>query len=232
MKSRAALCAVVCVGFSAMIMVKPVRAQTFCATNQDTAVECFVGDAVTTRLFTPHFGMTAAEFETYGVAVSHILQDTKAYVVVLGMASAVADAMPPTDANGTANGSPQQNAMNLIVRAAVADGIVTPAEETNEQDLEWFALDLVTAMNENTGILLSPGALLRAVDSYVITATVNGVVNWTLLNNNLGTMLGTLVNSKLLKLPQGVSLTQAQEFALSIARVVIYYKQATGRTTL
>lgn len=232
MKIRSAAWAAVCVAFSVIAAVAPVNAQSSCTTSQVAAVKCFVGNAVTTNLLTPHFGMTTAQFEQYGAAVSQILQDSNTYAVILGTASAVADAMPPTNANGSSNENAQQIAMNQVVAAALNDGIVAIAPGTNQQDLHWFALDVLAAMNQNSGVLLSPGGLLRVLDSYVITATSGGAVDWTTVSNNLGTLLNNLVAAKMLKLPASITLGQTQTFALAIAKQIYVYKVATGRTSL
>ena len=49
----------------------------------------------------------------------------------------------------------------------------------------------VDAMNNNNGALelLTPGISLRIIDSYVITATSNGQVNWSEVDANLSTAL-------------------------------------------
>ena len=47
-------------------------------------------------------------------------------------------------------------------------------------DLEHFSLDVTSAMNDNNSVLelLTPGISLRIIDSYLVTATTNGSVNW------------------------------------------------------
>src|ERR1700728_1180314 len=134
----------------------PLRAQGGCASAQDAAVECFVGNAVHTKLVTMQFGMTMSQFKAYGVSVSKIVQEQPTALAVVGLASAVADALPPTNANGSANQAAQTAAIDSIVDAAITDDIITVPAETNAQDLKWFSLDLVNAMNTNNGILLSP----------------------------------------------------------------------------
>src|SRR5580698_8157215 len=167
----------------------PLRAQGGCASAQDAAVECFVGNAVHTKLVTMQFGMTMSQFKAYGVSVSKIVQEQPTALAVVGLASAVADALPPTNANGSANSAAQTAAVNSIVQAAITDDIITVPAETNAQDLKWFSLDLVGAMNASNGILLSPGTMLRVIDSYVVTATTNGTVNWTQANSGIAAMI-------------------------------------------
>jgi hypothetical protein len=113
-----------------------------CASGQDAAVECFVGNAVHTNLVTIQTGMTMPQFKQYGVSVSKIVQTQPTSLAVVGLASAVADALPPTNANGTANLAAQSTAMNSIVDAGVANNFLSLPAEANAQDLKWFSLDL------------------------------------------------------------------------------------------
>ena len=97
-----------------------------CKASQQAAVECFVADAVATNLTKPRYGMTLAEFESYGVAVSLILQTQHTYVVLVGISSAVADAMPPTNADGTPNQAAQDNANQATIAAANKTDFTSP----------------------------------------------------------------------------------------------------------
>ena len=226
---RKLLFAGVCLGIFAMM---PASVHAQCTSSQNAAVECFVSNALKTNLTSLRYGMTTSQFKSYGVAVSKILQDQQTYIVLLGLSGAVADAMPPTNADGSANVAAQQAAMNAIVSAAVTDGLATIPQQSSQQDLEWFALDVVSAMNESSGVMLSPGTLLRVVDSYIVTATAGGTVNWTTVNNGLATMVSNLASAGLLKLSPSVTLSQAQAFAQSLAQAIYTYKVATGRSSL
>ena len=210
----------------------PLRAQGNCVSGPDAAVECFVGNAVRSNLVTVQYGMTMSQFKAYGVSVSKIVQQQPTALAVVGLASAVADALPPTNANGSANSAAQAAAVNSIVDAAVADDIITVPTETTSQDLKWFSLDLVNAMNANNGILLSPGTMLRVIDSYVVTATTSGTVNWTQANAGIATMISNFATAGLLKLPATVTTAQAIQFAQSLAQVTYTYRTATARTSL
>ena len=210
----------------------PVAGAQQCVSGQDQAVECFVGNAVRTNLVTLQFGMTMAQFKGYGVSVSHILQSQPTSLALVGLASAVADALPPTNADGSANATAQSAAMNSIVDAGIAGNFLTVPAETNSQDLKWFSLDLVQVMNSNNGILLSPGSMLRVIDSYVVTSTTNGTVNWTQANSGIATMITGLGTSGLLKLPTGITTAQAIQFAQALAQITYTYRTSTGRTSL
>jgi hypothetical protein len=203
-----------------------------CASGQDAAVECFVGNAVRTNLVTIQSGMTMSQFKQYGVSVSKIVQAQPTSLAVVGLASAVADALPPTNADGTANLAAQSTAMNSIVDAGIANRFLSLPAETNAQDLKWFSLDLVRVMNVNNGILLSPGTLLRAIDSYVVTSTTNGTVNWTQANSGLAAMMASLAGAGFLKLPPAITPAEATQFAQTLAQITYTYRTATGRSAL
>jgi len=215
----------------AAAVASPTYAQE-CASSQNAAVQCFVGNAVRTNLLTLHFGMTMSQFKAYGVSVSNTLQTQPTSLVVVGLASAVADAMPPTNANGSANSTAQQTAMDSIVAAALANNLMTLPPQTTSQDLQWLSIDLVNAMNANGHILLSPGTLLRVIDSYVVSSTANGTVNWTQANSAIASMVNSLASGGLLKLPPTITASQAIQFAQSLAQTIYTYKTATGRQTL
>ena len=148
------------------------------------------------------------------------------------MAGAIADAMPATNADGTANPVAQTNAINAIVSAELGTRVITLPAETTQQDVIWLTTDLATQMNSSTGVLLSPGTLLRVIDGYIISQTSNGVVNWTNVNTNLSQMIAGLAAGGMLRLPPSITTIQATNFATAIAQAIYNYKQATGKTTL
>jgi hypothetical protein len=221
----------VCLGAAMQAWTPAARAQN-CVASQDAAVNCFVGYAVKTDLTSLRYGMNMSQFKAYGVAISKIMQAQQDYLVLAGMASAIADAMPPTNANGSGNASAQQAAVNAIVHAEVLRGLVALPAEVNEQQANYFSLDLVASMNKTKGIMLSPGFLLRVTDSYIVSATSGGVVNWTQVNSQLAIMVSGLSSAGLLKLPVSVTLANAQAFAQDLAQAIYAYKQATDRPSL
>lgn len=210
----------------------PLRAQGGCASAPDAAVQCFVGNAVHANLVTLQYGLTMSQFKAYGVSVSKIVQQQPTALAVVGLASAVADALPPTNADGSTNPAAQTAAVNAIVDAGIANDFIIVPAETNAQDLKWFSLDLVNAMNTNNGILLSPGSMLRVIDSYVVTATTSGAVNWTQANSGIAAMITNFASVGLLKLPATITTAQAIQFAQSLAQVTYTYRTATGKASL
>jgi hypothetical protein len=207
------------------------RAQA-CTATQDAAVECFVSTAVRTNLTALRYGMTLPQFQSYGVAISKILQAQQTYLVLAGMSSAVSDAMPPSNADGSANLAAQQAANTSIVAAEISGGIVTLPAETTQQQLIYFTFDLTGAMNKTSGILLAPGSMLRVIDSYIVAATSNGAVNWTQVNANLSSLIASLQKAAILKLPANITAAQVTTFAQSLAQIIYTYKAATARATL
>ncbi len=160
------------------------------------------------------------------------MQSPQASLAAIALASAVADAMPATNASGSANTAAQTAAVDSIVTAAIADGFIVLPAETNQQDVQWFVLDLVNAMDSPNGIVMAPGTMLRIIDSYVVTATSGGTVNWSTANTNIAAMMSNLATSGYLKLPASVSSAHATSFAQSLAQTIETYKTATGRTSL
>lgn len=209
-------------------------ASTSCTVSQQAAVECFVANAVATNLTKPRYGMTLAEFESYGFAVSQILQTHRTYLVVVGLSSAIADAMPPTNADGTRNQTAQDDAIMQAITAASHYGFAYPPAGTSLLDLEHFSMDIADAMNNNNGALelLTPGISLRIIDSYVITATTNGQVNWSEVDSSLTSAITSYIKAGLVKIPAGMSSAGVISFANSLAQVIYNYKVATHRTAL
>jgi hypothetical protein len=205
-----------------------------CSASQQAAVECFVANAVTADLTKPRYGMTLVQFEAYGAAVSTILQTHHTYLMVLGLSSAMADAMPPTNANGSINTAAQAAAVNQIISAAVTNDLANIPAGTNLQDLQWFSLDVTTAMNDNNGVmtLLTPGASLRIIDSYVVSSTSNGIVNWSTANSGISSAVQSLITAGLVKIPPGMTQLEIVSFAEQVAQSIYTYKVATSRTTL
>lgn len=205
-----------------------------CSASQSAAVECFVANAVTTDMTPLRHGMTLAQFEAYGVSVSSIMRSGHTYLVVVGLSSAIADAMPPTNADGSANTSAQGSAIGSIVSAAVSNHLANVSAGITLQDLQYFSIDVTTAMNDNNDYLalLTPGVSLRMIDSYLVSSTSNGTVSWTDVNNGLASAVKNFVQSGLMRIPPGVSEADLVAFSQSVAQAIYSYKQSTNRPTL
>jgi hypothetical protein len=207
---------------------------TSCTASQRAAVQCFVANAVTTKLTEPRYGMTLAQFETYGVAISTILQTNHTYLILIGSSSAIADAMPPSNANGSANQAVQNLAVTQIVSAAVLNHLANTAAGVTLQDLQWFSLDVTNAMNDTNGMMsmLTPGVSLRIIDSYIVTGTTNGTVNWTAVDASLSTAIDTFITSGMIKVPAPITSTDLKAFVTALAHIVYDYKISTARKQL
>ena len=223
---------VVCVAVFGSAAARPASAQ--CNSSPDQAVQCFVNNAVKSGLTSPRYGMTMSQFRAYGVSVSKILQTDQTYLVLMGASSAIADAMPPTNADGSSNVSAQQTAITQIVNAALANGLAPLPAATTQQDVDYFSMDIVDAMNTSGGYLqlLTPGTPLRLIDSYIVTGTTNGVANWSTINASLSTAIDNMTKSGLIKIPVGLSTVQVKSFVNSIAQTIWSYRQSTQRAHL
>ena len=231
---KGSLTAGVCI-LVASILAGPVVARAAsCTSSQSAAVECFVANAVTTKITSPRHGMTLAQYEAYGVAVTDILQTNHTYLTLTGIASAIADAMPPTNANGSANQSAQTSAVMQIVAAAVTNGLATAPTGVTEQQMQWFSLDMATAMSDNDGYmsLMTPGVALRILDSYIVTATSGGTVNWTQADASIANAVSSFISSGLIKIPSGMTSAEVTAFLEATAKAIFTYKTATARTSL
>jgi hypothetical protein len=221
----------VCLGAAATMALGPLaiptrgQGRTACVSSQSAAVKCFVGNAVNTTLLPLHSGMTLPQFEAYG-------ESQQTYLVMIGMASAISDAMPATDANGNADVAAQQAASTAITDAEINDGIVAAPSGVTQANMEQFSEDVVTIMDQNTGISLSPGMLLRVIDSYVVTSTTGTAVSWPQVDSGLATMLANMTSAGMVKLPASVTAAQVQQFLQDVAQAIYAYKQTTGRTSL
>lgn len=231
MTAKKPILAGVCLAAALLCVPRATPAQN-CASAPNAAVECFMGNAVRSNLLTLQYGMTMSQFKSYGVSVSKIVQTPTTSLAAVVLASAVADAMPATNATGSANPAAQTAAMNSIVDGAVANNFMVLPADTTSQDMKWFSLDLLNAMNTPNGIVLSPGTMLRMIDSYIVSSTTNGTVNWTQANAGIATMMTNLASSGLLKLPPTITQAQSIQFAQSLAQAIATYKSATGRTSL
>jgi len=212
----------------------PAQAQSaFCNTSQTMAAKCFAQSAITSDIAAMPAGMTMAEYQSYGVAVLRILQSTDTAVILLGTTSAISDAMPATNANGTANTAAQTTAINAIISAGLSTTIITLPTQTTQAQLELFAQQAVTNMGGFNGVSLSPGSILRLIDSYIVTATSsNGTINWTTVNSSLTTAVNNLISSGMVKLPSSVTTTQFTTFVEDVAQAIAAYKSATDKKSL
>jgi hypothetical protein len=228
---------VLILGIASLFTTTPASAQTQCTTSQDAAVQCFVKNAVSARLASLPSGMSMAQYEAYGVAVSKTLQSPTVLMFLAGMTSAVSDALPSKDANGSANEAAQITAINAVVAAGLKDALFTLPAGVSLTQLQQVAQNMTAMAGENTGLLISPGALLRTLDSYLVSATSSASgaaasVNWLQVTNGLSTLVDNLVSTGLMKLPSGVASSDVKQFALDVCTAIEQYKLATQKAHL
>jgi hypothetical protein len=231
MRSRALTVGLVLVG---LMMSLPGNARADqCTSSQDAAVQCFAKNALSTSLLVVPPGMSTATYRSFVVAVSHTLQDPTTTVFLLGMAGAVADALPPSNADGSANQAAQDAAMNAIVDAGLKDGMFVLPAETTSDNLKLMARYIAGAMGQNSGVTVSPGTVFRILNSYIVAATSStGTVDWLQATTNISKMVDGLISAGLLKLPAGISAGNVKQFAVDVASAIYQYTQATQKSTL
>jgi hypothetical protein len=213
------------------------QSQLQCTGSQNAAVQCFVSNAVSTRLTSIPSGMTLAQYQAYGVAISKTFQTPTLLVFLIGMTSAAADALPPTNAQGNADQSAQNNAVNAVVAAGLKDALFTLPSGVSLTQLQQMAREMTGQVAQNSGLVISPGALLRTLDSYIVSSTsassgATGTVNWLEVTNGLSTLVNNLMSTGLMKLPTGISLGDVKQFALDVCTAIEQYKQATQKAHL
>jgi hypothetical protein len=222
---------IIVTGVFGLLISVPSHAQ--CQQSQDAAVNCFVKNAVSTGLLVLPSGMTMSQYKSYGVAVSRVLQTPSAAIFLLGMAGATADAVPPTNADGTANQPAQDAFVNAMITAGLKNSIIALPSETSAAQLELFARELTWNMTGNAGVTISPGGFLRALDGYILAATSSsGTVDWLKVTASITSLVNALYTTGLMKLPAGVNVSNVQQFALDTANAIAVYKQATGKAHL
>ena len=229
----------VCVLLAAFVAA-PLRAQTNCTADASAAIECFVANAVATNLTAPRHGLTPTQFQAYGVAISQILHTHHSYLMLLATASSVADAMPPINASGTPNQAAQTAALDAIVAAELATGFVSLPQGVVRQDVQWFAEDVAAPMNNSQGYLqlLTPGAALRLLDTYVVAATTAGsggapsTVDWQKVETSISNAVDAFTSAGIILIPPGEASTKLKALLQDVAQIIFTYKTATGRANL
>ncbi len=220
-------------GAFGLLMSAPGHAQQDCSASQNGAVNCFVKNGVSTGLLVLPSGMTLTQYQSYGVAVSSVMQSPASAVFLLGMAAAAADAIPPTNVDGTANLAAQTTLVNAIVTAGLNDSVITLPAQTTTAQFQQLAVQLTTNMTGNPGVTISPGGFLRALDGFIIAATSSaGTINWLQVTTNITSLVSALQTTGLIKLPTGTTLANVEQFALDTANAIVVYKTATGKAHL
>jgi hypothetical protein len=80
--------------------------------------------------------------------------------------------------------------------------------------------------------MLTPGVSLRIIDSYIVTGTKNGSVNWTVVDASLSTAVDNFMVSGMMKVPPTMTPTELKSFVIALAHAIADYKVSTGRKNL
>jgi hypothetical protein len=80
--------------------------------------------------------------------------------------------------------------------------------------------------------MMTPGVGLRIIDSYVVTGTSNGSVNWPQVNASLTNAVQGFITAGLMKIPANQTAAQVETFVGSVAQAIYAYKVSTNRATL
>lgn len=183
----------------------PIAGAQQCTSGPDAAVECFVGNAVRTNLVSLQYGMTISQFKEYGVSVSHIVQAQPTSVALVGLASAVADALPP----GNADGSFQRD--RSVHRDEFNRGLWNREQFSHPARGNQFA--------GSEMVFARPCAGDECKQRHTPLA-------WKHVAHD------RFLCCHILKLPAGITTAQAVQFAQSLAQVTYTYRTSTGRTSL
>jgi len=223
---------VILLGGLLTVLPGTVQAQR-CDRTADAAVACFAKNATATGLVIVPPGMSVGDYTKYAVAVSHVLQTPTATVFLMGISGAVADALPPTNTDGTPNQSAQNAAVNAILDAALRDGMVALPDGASSDQLKLMARQFTGAMAENSGVTISPGAVLKVLDSYVVASTSStGSVDWPTVTSGISAMVDGLISAGMLKLPSGIVAGNVKQFAIDVSHVLYDYRQVTQKARL
>ncbi len=209
-------------------------AQSNCTASQSAAIKCFVSNAVATKITATRHGMTLADYESYGVSVNAIIQSDHTYLVLVGISSAVADAMPPTNADGSANASAQNSAIGTLVsrrggrsprqydfrrhhgRSSVLHHGRRQRHERQQQ----------LPRSAHPWRLAPHHRFLRRLRHHQRHRQLDRSQHWHRFRHS------NMVAAKMIHIPPGVSEADIKSFAQTLGKAIYNYKVATKRTTL
>jgi hypothetical protein len=212
---------------------KPPKAVA-CDSSPEAAVDCFVVNAVKTGLADVPEGMTMDEFRAWGVSVAGMLSQPGASVLAFGLASAVAEAMPPVSLNGVdSDASAQTAAVDAIVKSAIASRMLVLPEDVSGADAARLVRRMAESFSGYNGPSLNSGTVLRVLDAIVVDATDStGHADWSKVNANIAKLVDSLIAIGLLTVPAGTTAGEIKLFAQDTALAIYNYKLATGQPRL
>jgi hypothetical protein len=205
-----------------------------CDSSPQAAVDCFVQHAVKTGLVELPPDMTLDEFRAWGVSVAEMLREPGASVLALGLASAVADALPPVSLNGLdRDASAQAAAIDAIVESAIATRLLVLPAGATAADAKRMVFQMAERFGSYNGPNFSSGTVLRMLDAVLMSATDStGRVDWVKVNDSIAKLVAALNAAGLLTLPSGTTVDGVRKFAQDTALAIYNYKLATGQSRL
>lgn len=205
-----------------------------CDASSQAAVDCFVLHAVKTGLVQLPPDMTLDQFRAWGVSVAEMLREPGASVLALGLASAVADALPPVSVNGLdADASAQAAAVDAIVESAIATRLLVLPAGATAADAKRMVIKMAERFGSYNGPNFSSGTVLRMLDAILMSATDSaGRVDWAKVNDSIAKLVNALNAAGLLTLPSGTTVDGVRRFAQDTALAIYNYKLATGQSRL
>jgi len=244
---RGAVAASLAAALTTLAAAPPARAQfpATCTAAQNAAAKCVAGTALNAKLLLVPSGIAPSPDGTLDLASPRAPRSRSIAVTIAAALFAVADAMPPANANGSPNAAAQIAAINAIIEAAVSRGILPLPARTTLAQLQSLAqssaanaaadsnAEADAGDDRNDDASLSPATVLRVIDSYIVTATdANGNVRWATADAGISAAIGNLLSSGMIQLPSGMTLSKLDLFAGDVARAIAAYKSATGRRSL
>jgi hypothetical protein len=212
----------------------PKQKNVACDSSPQAAVDCFVQHAVKTGLVQLPPDMSLDQFRAWGVSVAEMLREPGASVLALGLASAVADALPPVSVNGLdKDASAQAAAVDAIVESAITTRLLVLPAGASAADAKRMVSQMAERFASYNGPNFSSGTVFRMLDAILLNATGStGRVDWGKVNESIAQLVDALAAAGLLTLPPGTTVEGVRKFAQDTALAVYNYKLATGQSRL
>ncbi len=152
---------------------------------------------------------------------------------IMATSTMIAQMLPPTNSDGTANQARQDAAVNSAIQSLVNNNLVpAPTFNIPLADMQSFGLSIAHSQNQYKDVQITTPLLLM-IKNIVASDTTNGVVNWTgctatatCVQQDVNDLISMAVSGGQLKLDPGVSLAQMQAFGYDLAKIVDAYNRA------
>ncbi len=153
---------------------------------------------------------------------------------LLGLSSMVAQALPPTNSDGTLNQSRQDAAVQAAVDSLVRNGLIAPPDPTiTVDDMKYFAVLLTRLMNNYKDVQVTSPILVWLKAVVKSNTSSSGTVNWsdctatsTCVQGDVNDLVAIAMSGGQVRLDPGVTQAQLQAFAFDLAKIVDAYNRA------